>query len=345
MRQSREQIQIGEKQVEQITLSNKAGMCVELLSLGGIVTKILVPDRDGNLENVVVGFENLEDYLENEPCFGALIGRTSGRIAEAKFNLNGQTYELAANNGHHNLHGGVEGFNKKVWDVCTFEGDEEVGVSFSYKSPAGEEGYPGNLEVKVTYTLTEANVLKLNYEATADEDTLVNLTNHSYFNLSGNLKRPITTQMLQVESDQFCILDEDSIPTGELKSVEEEDAFDFRAPKLIGRDIDHPSTLLQSGYDHPWVLSKKGPVDVLLYDEVSGRKLEVRTNQKSVVIYAMNFADETKTLQGGEFAKTRMGICFETQALPIGHSECFKEDSVLKAGESYRQETQFAFSI
>ena len=345
MKQSREQVQIGAKQVEKITLSNTQGMSVELLSLGGIITKILVPDQNGHLENVVVGYRDLEDYLEDDAYFGALIGRTAGRISKAKFSLGDKIYALATNNGDNNLHGGPEGLHSKVWDATLFQNEKEVGVTLSTLSPDGEEGYPGNLEVKVTYTLNEENTLKLTYEGKSDADTLVNLTNHSYFNLSGDLKRPVTDQILQVYSDEVCALDADSIPTGNLTSVQVEPAFDFNEPKRIGLHIDDPSTRLQSGYDHPWILSKKGLVDVALYDEVSGRKLEVRTNQKAVVIYAMNFTDDTKYLCDGKLARTRRGICFETQGLPIGHGECFKEESVLKAGELYKQETYFTFSV
>lgn len=338
-----EDIEIGTKKVQKIILSNEKGMSIELLSLGGIITRIYVPNRDGLIENVVLGFKNMEDYLEDEACFGALIGRTAGRIAQATFTLDGTSYHLPKNKGCHNLHGGVEGFHKKVWEAVTFEKENEVGVILSYRSKAFEEGYPGNVDIKVTYTLNTCNELKVAYEGVTDADTLVNLTNHSYFNLSGEAKAPITQHQLQIASDYVCELDADSIPTGQLKAVKDYQAFDFNTEKQIGKNIDHGYTKLQSGYDHPWVLNPLEEVALTYKDSVSGRMMEVRTSQKAVVIYTMNFAQTDKYLSNGELIKTRMGICFETQALPIGHGECFKEESVLRAGTCYKHETYFKF--
>lgn len=343
MRLNREAIEVGSKQAQKITLTNTQQMSVEILSLGGIITKIMVPDAKGNIENVVLGYRNLEDYLEDGACFGALIGRTAGRIGGARFTLNDKVYKLPVNNGENNLHGGLEGFNKKVWNVETFEHADAVGVSLSYVSTHLEEGYPGNVQVEVTYTLTESNELKIHYKAVSDEDTLVNLTNHSYFNLSGDVKAPVTMHNLQVCSDYIAQLDEASIPTGKLLSVKDIDAFNFNNLKCIGAQIDEECTKLQSGYDHPWVLREGSKQAVVYEDPISRRRMYVTTDQKVVVIYSMNFADDPKYLQNGEMAKVRMGICFETQSLPIGYEDCFIEDSILRAGEKYEKESCFKF--
>ena len=343
MRLNQETIQVGCKQVQKITLANKQQMSVEVLSLGGIITKIMVPDADGKIENVVLGYKDLVDYLEDGACFGALIGRTAGRIGGAQFTLNNTVYKLPVNNGENNLHGGLEGFNKKVWNVDSFEYENAVGVRLSYVSAHLEEGYPGNVQVEVTYTLTEDNEFKVHYKAQSDQDTLLNLTNHSYFNLSGNAKAPITEHNLQVCSDYIAQLDAASIPTGNLLAVKDVDAFDFNQLKRIGKQIDEESTKLQSGYDHPWVLREGSEYAVLYEDPTSKRRMFIQTDQKAVVIYSMNFANEPKYLQNGKRAEVRMGICFETQSLPIGYEDCFIEDSLLRAGQTYEKESCFKF--
>lgn len=335
---------IGKEEVQVITLANSSGMEVEILSFGGIITKILVPDQNGKIENVVLGFQDLETYLSNPPFFGAIIGRTSGRINKGCITLNGQTYQFPINNNSNSLHGGVDGFNKKLWDVVCVENEDNASASLTYLSVDGEEGYPGNLTVKVTYTLTEANELTLRYEADTDQDTIVNLTNHTYFNLSGDAKAPILDHIMCIDSDKVCLLDAESIPTGEWIDVKEEAAFDFNEPKVIGKDIDAPSTKLQSGYDHPWVLNKKADIDAYYHDPLSGRMMTIKTDEKAVVVYAMNFADPF-ILSNGEVAKVRYGICFETQSLPVGYNECYKEDIVLKAGAHYNKKTTFTFGI
>lgn len=343
MKTSKKQIVIGEKEVQLITLTNDNQMEVELLSLGGIITKILVPDREGKLENVVLGFENLETYSENPPYFGAIIGRTSGRIHKGQVEIGGKTYHFPINDNANSLHGG-EGFHGKVWDVTCTETVDDVAAVLSYKSVDGEEGYPGNLDVTVTYTLNNNNELILRYEAVSDKDTIVNLTNHSYFNLSGEAKAQILNHVMCIHSDKVCKLDEESIPTGEWIDFAKEPEFDFNEPKVIGRDIDAPGTKLQSGYDHPWLLNKKEEIDTYYHDPVSGRMMEIKTDEKAVVVYAMNFADPLM-LSNGREASPRYGICFETQSLPIGYNECYKEDVLLTAGEKYNKQTTFKFSV
>ncbi|MEG0848182.1 MAG: aldose epimerase family protein, partial [Niameybacter sp.] len=220
-----EAIQLGAKQVKKITFSNQSGMVIECLNLGGIITKIMVPDRSGNLENVVLAYKNLEDYLVNPAFFGALVGRTAGRIYKGHATIGNHTYQLTPSQGDHTLHGGLEGFDKKLWNVESFHTSDSAGVHLSSFSPDGEEGYPGNLKVQVTYTLTENNIFEINYVAQCDQDTLVNLTNHSYFNLSGYEKENIANHILQVRSDQVAALDNTNIPTGQLLNIKAHPIF------------------------------------------------------------------------------------------------------------------------
>ncbi|MGL6173433.1 MAG: aldose epimerase family protein [Cellulosilyticaceae bacterium] len=343
MKSTQTSVVIGGRAVKVISLINDQKMEVELLSLGGIITKIIVPDQEGKLENVVLAYQDLETYAENPPFFGTIVGRTSGRIHKGKVTINGEIYQFPINNNDNSLHGGNDGFNTKVWDVALIENEENVAAQLSYTSPDGEEGYPGNLKTKVTYTLNNHNELTIRYEAISDKDTLVNLTNHTYFNLSGEAKAQVLDHMMQIDSEKVCELDADSIPTGNWINLKEQPEFDFNTPKLIGKDIDAPGTRLQSGYDHPWLLSKNNEIDAYYHDPVSGRVMEIITDEKAVVVYAMNFADPL-VLANGKVATPRYGICFETQSLPIGYGECHKEDSMLSAGKKYDRQTTFRFS-
>ncbi|MEG1000028.1 MAG: aldose epimerase family protein [Cellulosilyticaceae bacterium] len=339
---SKKQVSIGEKEFQVITLINDNGMKVECLSLGGIITKIIVPDKVGNMENVVVGFKDLETYLENPPYFGAIIGRTGGRIHKGQVEIKGKTYELTINNNANTLHGGDAGFHKKIWDSKLEEEKDYVRVILSCTSADGEAGYPGNLDVSVSYTLNDENELILNYKASTDKDTVVNLTNHSYFNLSGNIKAKVLEHMMYIDSDKVCQLDEESIPTGEWIDVKDTTTFDFNEPKVIGKEIDAKETDLQSGYDHPWVLKKSSDIDAYYHDPVSGRLMTIKTDEKAVVVYAMNFADPLM-LYNDKIGSPRYGICFETQSLPIGYNQCYKEDSILEVGKKYNKRTVFKF--
>ncbi|MEG0013767.1 MAG: aldose epimerase family protein [Cellulosilyticaceae bacterium] len=339
---SKKQVSIGEKEFQVITLINDNGMKVECLSLGGIITKIIVPDKVGNMENVVVGFKDLETYLENPPYFGAIIGRTGGRIHKGQVEIKGKTYELTINNNANTLHGGDAGFHKKIWDSKLEEEKDYVRVILSCTSADGEAGYPGNLDVSVSYTLNNENELILNYKASTDKDTVVNLTNHSYFNLSGNIKAKVLEHMMYIDSDKVCQLDEESIPTGEWIDVKDTTTFDFNEPKVIGKEIDAKETDLQSGYDHPWVLKKSSDIDAYYHDPVSGRLMTIKTDEKAVVVYAMNFADPLM-LYNDKIGSPRYGICFETQSLPIGYNQCYKEDSILEVGKKYNKRTVFKF--
>ncbi|MEG0351734.1 MAG: aldose epimerase family protein [Cellulosilyticaceae bacterium] len=339
---SKKQVSIGGKEFQVITLINDNGMKVECLSLGGIITKIIVPDKVGNMENVVVGFKDLETYLENPPYFGAIIGRTGGRIHKGQVEIKGKTYELTINNNANTLHGGDAGFHKKIWDSKLEEEKDYVRVILSCTSADGEAGYPGNLDVSVSYTLNNENELILNYKASTDKDTVVNLTNHSYFNLSGNIKAKVLEHMMYIDSDKVCQLDEESIPTGEWIDVKDTTTFDFNEPKVIGKEIDAKETDLQSGYDHPWVLKKSSDIDAYYHDPVSGRLMTIKTDEKAVVVYAMNFADPLM-LYNDKIGSPRYGICFETQSLPIGYNQCYKEDSILEVGKKYNKRTVFKF--
>ena len=329
---------------KQITLINDNGMHVEFLSLGGIITKILVPDHEGNLENVVLAYKNLEDYLENPSYFGALVGRTGGRIHKGQVTLNDQVYQLATNDNTHTLHGGVNGFNKKNWTVEPFKDISYVGVHLHAISEANEEGYPGRLHVTVTYILHEDNTFEISYYGICDEDTLVNLTNHTYFNLSGFAKRKITEETLFVNSQEVLAIDGQNIPTGEILDVSTHKPLDFNHPKTIGTSINDDLLKPQRGYDHAWLLDQNNMIHASLHDPVSKRFLEISTTQPAIVIYTMNFADGL-ILENGQPSTPHYAICFETQAPPIGYNERFKDYSILRKNNCYQHATKFKFSV
>ena len=340
------EVKIGGQVVKKICLKNDKGMEVECLNLGGIITKINVPDREGKVENVVLAYDDLNVYAENPGYLGAIIGRTAGRIHKGQITLNNITYPLGKNNDQkgNTLHGGISGFDKKIWDVEPFEDFDQVGVHLHAISEDGEEGYPGCVRITVTYVLKEDNTFEIAYYGVSDKDTLLNMTNHSYFNLSGNAKTPVTTQMLTVESDSVTELDAQNIATGHLLSVEEHTALNFKKEKCIGQDIEADILTLQGGYDHAWKLNKGHQVDAKLRDEASGRCMSVVTSCEAVVIYSLNFPNDY-LLDNKKVMAHRGGICFETQSLPIGYNECFKESSLLRAQEPYKAATQFKFTI
>jgi aldose 1-epimerase len=327
------------------TLVNGQGMEVSCLDYGCIITKILVPDRDGRMENVVLGFDTLEEYRQHSPYFGAVCGRHAGRIAGGEFELNGKTYKLAKNNGGNNLHGGVEGFDKKLWDAEMSEGPDFASVILRYISEDGEEGYPGNLEMKVTYTLNDRNELSISYEGTSDEDTIVNVTNHSYFNLSGDMKKDILDHELTLKSRRFAELDETFIPTGELLPVDGT-VFDFTEGRKLkdGNASEHPQNILVGkGYDHPFLLAENKNEEISLYDEESGRQLVVETDQPAVVLYTSNTLEGPFSIRGAA-AANHLGVCLETQGLPDAVHHPDFPSCILKKGESFRSDTTFKFS-
>ena len=333
------------KKVESYRLKNSKGFEVNVLNYGAIITDILVPDKNGVIENVITKYKDINTYKDNPSYYGALIGRTSGRIADGEVRVNDKILKLNKNYGVNQGHGGPIGFSKKFFDVNTYSTKEEAYVEFSYLSPAGEEGYPGNLEVKVRYSINEENELKLSYYAISDEDTLVNLTNHSYFNLSGDFKSDILSHYLYVDSDFLVELNENQVPTGKLIEINGT-PFDFSNPKTIGRDIEEDDCQLKigQGYDHCWILNGDNNVKLRLYNKESGRQLDVYTNQNSVVLYSLNFPDE-ELLDCNKKPNRRDALAIETQSPPIGKNNIFAKYSALKKGEEYNKETIYKFSI
>lgn len=327
-------------------LVNDQNMWVEVLNYGGIITKILVPDRSGKRENVVLGYKNYRDYAVNPHFFGALIGRVAGRIKDSCFALDGKTYPLERNDGRHHLHSGTNGFHHVLWEAKPFQADGEIGLELGYLSRDGENGYPGNIEVVVTYKLNNDNQLILEYKATTDQKTPVTFTNHSYFNLTGNLKEPVHNHVVQMNSSHFAELNHELIPTG--KVLETGGAlFDFTAERKLGEGITVGSLqnkIVGNGYDHYFLFNRNEQGKVTVRDETSGRILTIRTNQPGMVMYTSNNLDE-----GLELAERRsekyLGVCFETQASPAAlHHDGFPA-ILLNAGESYQKWTAFQFDV
>lgn len=330
--------------VMEYTLTNDSGMSVSCLNYGCVITKIIVPDRNNNFENVVLGFDNLDDYLELSPYFGAVVGRVAGRIKDAKFELDGVEYQLAANDGPNHLHGGKQGFNSVIWQTERIEQDDAIGLRFSYLSPDGEEGYPGNLDTSIIYLLSNSNELTITYRAKTDRKTPVNLTNHSYFNLSGNVKRDCCEHILQVESDSFLELGPDLIPTGKMLNPKGT-PFDFNQGRLLQSGIksSHPQNVLAgNGYDHPLVFNKPRENTITLSDKESGRSLLVTTDQPSVVVYTGNYLEGPYSISG-IIAKNYLGVCLETQGLPDAVHQPDFPSVVLNPGEEYYTTTKYRF--
>lgn len=327
--------------VDLYTLTNANGMAVKITNYGGIVTSLKVPDKNGQLDDVVLGFDSLDKYLEGHPYFGALVGRYGNRIARGKFTLNGTEYQLAANNGENHLHGGIKGFDKVVWNAEIVKKENEVGIKLSYLSKDGEEGYPGNLSVVVIYTLTKNNELKILYEAETDKPTPVNLTHHSYFNLKGAGNGDILGHLMTFAADRFTPVDEGLIPTGELKSVKDT-PMDFTVPKSIGERIDR----VKGGYDHNYVLndwdgSLKQAAKVV--EPTSGRVMEVWTTEPGLQFYTGNFLDGTITGKNGKVYQKHFGFCLETQHFPDSPNNPGFPSTILEPGEKYTHTTIYRF--
>ncbi len=334
-------------QVEAFTLTNARGVEVKAITYGGIIQSLRVPDRSGRFGDIVLGFDSLDGYLKDHPFFGAIIGRYGNRIGKAQFTLNGQTYKLAANNGPNHLHGGVKGFDKVVWTGQVVDDKRGAAVAFSRTSPDGEEGYPGNLKVKVTYVLTDDNSLIVDYEATTDKATPVNLTQHSYFNLAGEGSGDILAHELAINADRYTPVDDTLIPTGELASVAGT-PFDFRKPVAIGARINdgHAQIANGKGYDHNWVLNRKGAglqLAARVKEPKSGRTLEVQTTEPGIQFYAGNFLDGTIKGKGGHVYGHRTGFCLETQHYPDSPNQPKFPSTILQPGQTYRTSTVFKF--
>ncbi|MCF8243057.1 MAG: galactose mutarotase [Melioribacteraceae bacterium] len=331
------------------TLTNDNGMKVSITNYGGIVQKIIVPDKDGNLGDVVLGYDKLEDYVKDSPYFGASIGRYGNRIAKGKFSLNDSVYTLATNNGPNHLHGGDKGFDKVLWDAKMLEDEKMPGLELSHVSVDGEEGYPGTLSVKVTFTLTNDNELKIDYWAETDKPTVCNLTNHSYFNLKDGGKSPILDHLLFVDSDRYTPIDETLIPTGELAPVEGT-PFNFTEPTKIGAWIDTENEQLVNGkgYDHNFVLNNwTGEMRLVgwIHDEASGRKMEIFTVEPGLQFYSGNFLDGTLTGKNGVVYNFRTGMCLETQHFPDSPNQPDFPSTTLLPGETYETHTIYKFSV
>lgn len=328
------------------TLVNNNGMEVSCLNYGGVITRILTPDRDGNFENVVLGFKNYEDYLANPNYFGALIGRVAGRVQDASFTLDGNTYELPASEGKNQLHGGPDGFHQVVWEVQPFEKEEEVGLVLSHFSKDGESGYPGNVEMKVTYTLDNSNQFSIRYQGNSDKKTALTTTNHTYFNLSGNLKNDILNHEVTLDSSEFVELDKQLIPTGNKLPVEGS-VFDLRQGRQIKEGAaseEQQNVYAKSGYDHYFIFDRKKNDNATVQDNSSGRQLIVQTEQPGVVMYTSNGLGDQYELTEGR-SKKYLGICLETQASPASlHHEGFPS-VILDKDETYDYKTTFRFGL
>ncbi len=337
------------KQINLYTLKNANGMVVKIMNYGAIVQSILVPDREGKFEDVVLGFDQLEGYVKDHSYFGAIVGRYGNRIARGKFTLDGVEYTLATNNGENHLHGGNKGFDKVVWKAKAVKSADAVGVELHYLSKDGEEGYPGNLNVKVTYTLNNKNELKIEYRATTDKPTPVNLTNHSYFNLSGNCKRDILGHRLWINADYFTPVDDGLIPTGEIWSVKGT-PMDFTKPTAIGKRIndDYEQLKFGHGYDHNWVLNEVDgslKLQVSLYDPGSGRLMEIFTEEPGLQFYSGNFLDGSIIGKGGVAYQYRYGLCLEPQHFPDSPNHPDFPNTILRPGETYHTVSVYRFFV
>lgn len=328
------------------TLTNSQGLEVKIMNYGGVITSLKAPDRNGNFENIVLGFDSLTPYVEEPvPYFGALIGRFGNRIAGAKFSIDGETYPLEANDGTNHLHGGFEGFDKKVWTATPFIADSMVGLKLFLESADGDQGYPGNLKVYVIYTLTNDNELVVDFRATTDKATPVNLTQHTYFNLAG--EGTVLNHLMMINASKFTPVEERLIPTGELRPVANT-PFDFREPTPIGARINQENQQLVygHGYDHNFVLDKDAPGAFELAARVvepdSGRVLEVRTEEPGIQFYSGNFLDGTLKGQGRTYDH-RTGFCLEPQHFPNAPNQPNFASTILRPGEEYSSRMSFTF--
>jgi len=334
--------------VEVFTLTNAKGVEVRALTYGGIIQSWKVPDKAGKLADVVLGFDTIDGYQTDHPFFGAIIGRYGNRIGNAQFSLDGRTYKLAANNGPNNLHGGARGFDKQLWTGEIVKSDRGQAVAFSRTSPDGEEGFPGTLKVRVTYILTDQNGLIVEYEASTDKATPVNLTQHSYFNLAGEGSGTILDHQLMINAERYTPVNDTLIPTGELAPVAGT-AFDFRKPTRIGDRIDQPDVQLKNGkgYDHNWVLNHKQSglqLAARVFEPKSGRTLEITTSEPGLQFYAGNFLDGTIKGKQGHVYGHRSGFCLETQHFPDSPNKPSFPSTILKPGQQYRTTTVFTFA-
>jgi len=336
--------------VDLYVLTNSSGMQASITNYGGILLSLKVPDRNHNFADVILGYDTLEGYEGDKSFLGATIGRYGNRIAHGKFTLYGKEYTLDRNDGENHLHGGNRGFNKVLWQAKPISSRDSQSLVLTYTSPDGEGSYPGNLNVKVTYTLTDNNELKIAYEATTDKDTIVNLTNHAYYNLAGQGESDILGHVLTIYADRFTPVDKGLIPTGQLQSVKGT-PFDFTHPTAIGARIDRDDDQLKvgHGYDHNFVLNagiNAAPVPAAsVYEPKSGRMLEIATTEPGIQFYSGNFLDGSIKGKQGKVYKHRYGLCLETQHYPDSPNHPDFPSTVLKKGETYRSMTIYSFSV
>jgi len=336
--------------VYRYVLTNNKGVEAVIISYGATLVSLKVPDRNGKAADIVLGYDNLDGYEQGKSYFGATIGRYGNRIARGEFTLDGTVFRLPKNDGPNSLHGGTRGFNKRVWTAVDRSRAGAQVLELTYTSADGEEGYPGTLKVKVTYILpAETSELRIDYTATTDKDTVVNLTNHSYFNLSGDLTKEIVDHQLLLRAPQFSPVDSTLIPTGELRAVRGT-PFDFTKPTVIGARINQDDEQLKfgKGYDHNWVLEKAEKTGLQLAAEVfeptSGRVLQVLTTEPGIQFYSGNFLDGSAKGKGGQLYAHRTGFCLETQHFPDSPNHPNFPSTVLKPGETYRTSTVLRFS-
>jgi aldose 1-epimerase len=331
------------QEVTLYTMKNENGMVVKITNYGGIVTELWVPDKGGVLGDVVLGFNNLTDYMGDHPYFGCIVGRYANRIAGGKFKLDGKEYTLAKNNGNNHLHGGMKGFDKVLWKSSKQSGRDSVAVRLQYESNDGEEGYPGKLSVSVTYALNNKNELRIHYEATTSKPTVVNLTHHGYFNLAGAGSGDVLKHELMINAQQYAVVNEELIPTGELRSVEGT-PMDFRSPCPIGKRIE----MVEGGYDHNYILNREDVSLTLaarVTEPVSKRVMEVWTTEPGIQLYTGNFLDGSLKGKGGKVYGKHYGFCLETQHFPDSPNQPDFPSVILRPGETYMQLTVYKFSV
>jgi aldose 1-epimerase len=336
--------------VDLYTLENDHGNSTTITNYGGIVVTLMMPDRNGKRDDIVLGYPTLEQYVANNPFFGTLVGRYGNRIAKGRFVLNGREYILAHNDGENHLHGGLKGFDKVVWKTEEFQDEAGVGLKLTYVSPEGEEGYPGTLQVTVLYTLTNNNALKIEYSATTDQDTVVNLTHHSYFNLLGALSgKDILGHEVLLNANQFTPVNQGLIPTGELRNVQRT-SMDFRQSTAIGGRIHDADEQISfaGGYDHNWVLNREEDSLLLaasVYEPTTGRVMDVHTTEPGIQFYTGNFLDKSYTGKGDIPYFKHAGFCLEAQHFPDSPNHPEFPSTLLKPGEEYTQTTVYTFSV